>query len=157
MSSFELAKAYTTDQARDLLAEKPGSVIKAGGIDVLDHLKQHLASPDRLVDIKNVEADFLNSESRLADAMISVVRSAGLTLLSYHCHSLTPAGVSCVGVLLESHISFHTWPEEGVITLDLFTCGPKGLLPTIPDIETKFGIPRCGTGSATGTPPRGSA
>ena len=32
----------------------------------------------------------------------------GLTLLSYHCHSLLPAGVSCVGVLLESHISFHT-------------------------------------------------
>ena len=55
MSSFELAKAYTTDQARDLLAERPNSVIKAGGIDVLDHLKQHLASPDRLVDIKSVD------------------------------------------------------------------------------------------------------
>ena len=117
-----------------------------------DEEDEHLPQGQHLlVDIKNVEADFLNSESRLADAMISVVRSAGLTLLSYHCHSLTPAGVSCVGVLLESHISFHTWPEEGVITLDLFTCGPKGLLPTIPDIETKFGIPRCGTGSATGT------
>ncbi|KAL7525573.1 hypothetical protein ACHAXR_001065, partial [Thalassiosira sp. AJA248-18] len=61
---------------------------------------QHL-----LVDIKNLEAAFLNSESRLADAMQASVKAAGLTMLSYHCHSLHPAGVSCVGVLLESHIS----------------------------------------------------
>jgi spermidine synthase len=100
---------------------------------------QHL-----LVDIKNVNADFLNSEERLAHAMVEVVNSAKLTLLSYHCHSLEPAGVSCVGVLLESHISFHTWPDEGVITLDLFTCGPNNLMPVVPVIEELFGVPRGG-------------
>jgi len=98
---------------------------------------QHL-----LVDIANVEEAFLNSEARLSDAMVRSVEAAGLTMLSYHCHALQPAGVSCVGVLLESHISFHTWPEEGVITLDLFTCGPKPLLPHVPDLERLFGIPR---------------
>jgi hypothetical protein len=50
-------------------------------------------------------------------------------------------GVSCVGVLLESHISFHTWPEAGVITLDLFTCGSGLLLPILPIIERLFAIP----------------
>jgi S-adenosylmethionine decarboxylase proenzyme len=98
---------------------------------------QHL-----LVDIKNVEAAFLNSESRLAEAMQNAVKAAGLTMLSYHCHSLHPAGVSCVGVLLESHISFHTWPDEGVITLDMFTTSEKPLLPVLPKIEELFGIPR---------------
>lgn len=98
---------------------------------------QHL-----LVDIAEVEAAFLNSEERLADAMVKSVEGAGLTMLSYHCHALQPAGVSCVGVLLESHISFHTWPEEGVITLDLFTCGAKPLLPVVPTLERLFGIPR---------------
>ena len=63
-----------------------------------------------------------------------------MTLLSYHCHELLPSGVSCVGVLLESHISFHTWPSEGVITLDLFSCGDKPLLPAIATIESLFGI-----------------
>jgi hypothetical protein len=63
-----------------------------------------------------------------------------MTLLSYHCHSLIPSGVSCVGVLLESHISFHTWPSEGVITLDLFSCGDRPLMPVIPTIERLFGI-----------------
>ena len=98
---------------------------------------QHL-----LVDIKNVEAAFLNSEERLAVAMQDSVKAAGLTMLSYHCHSLHPAGVSCVGVLLESHISFHTWPDEGVITLDLFTTSEKPLLPALPKIEELFGVPR---------------
>ena len=98
---------------------------------------QHL-----LVDMKNLEADFLNSESRLARAMQDSVIAGGLTMLSYHCHSLHPAGVSCVGVLLESHISFHTWPDEGVITLDMFTTSEKPLLPVLPSIKELFGIPR---------------
>jgi xanthine dehydrogenase YagS FAD-binding subunit len=55
MNRFELAKAYTTSQARDLLAEAPESLLKAGGIDVIDHLKQHLIAPPRLVDIKSVD------------------------------------------------------------------------------------------------------
>jgi xanthine dehydrogenase YagS FAD-binding subunit len=55
MNSFELAKAYTTSQVRELLGDKPDSIIKAGGIDVLDRLKQHLIAPPRLVDIKSLD------------------------------------------------------------------------------------------------------
>ena len=107
-----------------------------------DDEEEHLpAGQHLLVDIKNVDANFLNSESRLAQAMVDVVAESELTLLSYHCHSLQPLGVSCVGVLLESHVSFHTWPTEGVITLDLFTCGSKPLVPTMPLIEDKFAVP----------------
>jgi spermidine synthase len=98
---------------------------------------QHL-----LIDIKNVNSDFLSSEVRLAQAMIDVVNESQLTLLSYHCHRLLPMGVSCVGVLLESHISFHTWPLDGVISLDLFTCGSGLLVPVIPLIEKLFALPR---------------
>jgi len=66
--------------------------------------EEHLpAGQHLLVDIKNVDGSFLNSEERLAHAMVGVVNEAKLTLLSYHCHSLIPIGVSCVGVLLESH------------------------------------------------------
>ena len=97
---------------------------------------QHL-----LVDLEHVDSQFLNSEERLAEAMLKLVNQCGLTLLSYHCHQLVPSGVSCVGVLLESHVSFHTWPTEGVITLDLFTCGPDSLLPVVPLVDSLFVIP----------------
>ena len=77
---------------------------------------QHL-----IMDLKNVQAEFLNSERRLAQAMIDTIDKApGLSMLSYHCHSFAPFGVSCVGVMSDrSHMSFHTWPDDGVITLDL--------------------------------------
>jgi spermidine synthase len=97
---------------------------------------QHL-----LVDIANVDSEFLNSEEKLATAMLELVRQCGLTLLSYHCHGLEPSGVSCAGVLLESHVSFHTWPAEGVIILDLFTCGPGSLLPFVSITKNLFAIP----------------
>jgi S-adenosylmethionine decarboxylase proenzyme len=105
--------------------------------------EEHLpAGQHLLVDIDGLEADFLNSEARLATAMISMVDNSGLTLLSYHCHGMYPEGVSCAGVLLESHVAFHTWPTEGVITLDLFTCGSTSLLDSMPLIEDLFVIPR---------------
>jgi len=110
----------------------------ADGGDEDEHLPagQHL-----LIDIKNVDSAFLDSEMRLAQAMLDVVNESKLTLLSYHCHKLMPMGVTCVGVLLESHISFHTWPEAGVITLDLFTCGSGKLVPVVPIVERLFAVP----------------
>eukprot|EP00571_Detonula_confervacea_P016753 CAMPEP_0172296894 /NCGR_PEP_ID=MMETSP1058-20130122/87_1 /TAXON_ID=83371 /ORGANISM="Detonula confervacea, Strain CCMP 353" /LENGTH=754 /DNA_ID=CAMNT_0013005969 /DNA_START=112 /DNA_END=2376 /DNA_ORIENTATION=- len=98
---------------------------------------QHL-----LVDIKDVDSAFLNSEERLATAMVELIKKSKLTLLSYHCHSLVPIGVSCAGVLLESHVAFHTWPKEGVITMDLFTCGGNPLIPVLSDIQDLFGVRR---------------
>ena len=98
---------------------------------------QHL-----LVDIENLDGSFLNSKERLARAMMDLVDLSGLTMLSYHCHEMEPTGVSCAGVLLESHVSFHTWPTQGVITLDLFTCGPGSLLPYVPVVEELFCIPK---------------
>eukprot|EP00985_Skeletonema_marinoi_P002317 scaffold968_cov240-Skeletonema_marinoi.AAC.1 len=55
-------------------------------------------------------------------------------------NGLVPVGVSCAGVLLESHVAFHTWPTEGVISMDLFTCGSGKLIPTIPTIQKLFGV-----------------
>lgn len=92
------------------------------------------------MDIKGIEADFLDSEKRLVQAMSDTVEATGLTMLSYHCHSLVPKGVSCIGVLLESHIYFHTWPDNGVISVDLFTCGTKSLLPAVETVKKMFGI-----------------
>lgn len=117
--------------------------------------EEHLpAGQHLLIDIERVNSGFLNDEVRLAKAMVDVVNQSKLTLLSYHCHKLIPMGVSCVGVLLESHISFHTWPEAGVITLDLFTCGSGKLVPVLPNIKKLFGIPQEGARDIISEQPR---
>jgi len=103
---------------------------------------EHPSGEHLMVDIKHVSMAFLNSEQRLAQAMVDLVQEADLTLLSYHCHGLTPAGVSCVGVLLQNYVSFHTWPVEGVITFDLCVGGNIPILPLLPSIKRLFGVPR---------------
>ena len=34
-----------------------------------------------------------------------------------------PQGVTAVGLLAESHLSIHTWPEHCYAAVDIFTCG----------------------------------
>ena len=58
-------------------------------------------------------------EERLPDAC----RAAGATVLGARFHQFEPDGVTGVVLLAESHASVHTWPEAGLVTLDVFTCG----------------------------------
>ncbi len=45
------------------------------------------------------------------------------TLLNKVIHRFHPQGVTALGVLAESHISIHTWPEHDYAAADVFTCG----------------------------------
>ncbi|RPI10648.1 MAG: xanthine dehydrogenase family protein subunit M [Zetaproteobacteria bacterium] len=54
MNRFEFARATSVAEALNLVAAKPGSAWKAGGIDLLDHLKERLIEPARLVDLKSI-------------------------------------------------------------------------------------------------------
>ncbi|ABN70544.1 S-adenosylmethionine decarboxylase related [Staphylothermus marinus F1] len=64
-----------------------------------------------------------------AEKLVEIVRKAseigGFTLLDVKAWRISP-GVSVVGIVLESHISIHTWPEYGFATVDVYTCGETG-------------------------------
>lgn len=47
----------------------------------------------------------------------------GATVLHRFSHKFSPQGVTVVYALSESHISAHSFPELGSITLDCYTCG----------------------------------
>ncbi len=48
---------------------------------------------------------------------------AGATWLGMVSHKFQPQGVPALGLLAESHVSIHTWPEDGYAAVDVFTCG----------------------------------
>jgi S-adenosylmethionine decarboxylase len=61
--------------------------------------------------------------TRLTAAATAAVRAGGGTVLSTS-HVVFPNGaVTLVLILAESHLAIHTWPEENLIAVDLFSCG----------------------------------
>ena len=67
-----------------------------------------------------------------ADALralcVEAVREAGLGAVADLFHRFTPqpgvgqSGVTGVVLLAESHLAVHTWPELGMVTLDVHVC-----------------------------------
>ena len=53
----------------------------------------------------------------------------------------TPAGVSVVIGIEESHVSIHTWPENSKASADVYTCGDD----MEPEIAVKYIVRRFGS------------
>jgi S-adenosylmethionine decarboxylase len=59
----------------------------------------------------------------LSALAMSAVRAGGGHVLDAS-HVIFPNGaITLVLILAESHLSIHTWPEEDLVALDLFSCG----------------------------------
>ena len=94
-----------------------------------------------LVDITNVDAEFLNSEKRLARAMVELIeRTDDVEIMAHHCQGLKPTGCSCVGLLSSGTTAMvDTWPAEGVLSLSIYLT--TDTLPTLETVRSLFGIP----------------
>lgn len=52
-----------------------------------------------------------------------IAKEAQVTVLQVSKHKFEPQGMTMLALLAESHMSFHTFPEHGIISFDFFTCG----------------------------------
>ena len=71
----------------------------------------------------------LDQVSTVRQAMLDAAHAIGATVLGENFHQFDPHGVSGTVVIAESHLSVHTWPENGYVAVDIYTCG--GLDPRI--------------------------
>ena len=85
----------------------------------------HALSKHLLVDLYGCPADLLNDVTALETVMIEAAQRAGATVINSMFHHFSPFGVSGVVVIQESHLTIHTWPEQGFAAIDLFTCGTQ--------------------------------
>jgi spermidine synthase len=85
----------------------------------------HALSKHLLVDLYGCPADLLNDVTALEKVMIEAAQRAGATVINSMFHHFSPFGVSGVVVIQESHLTIHTWPEQGFAAVDLFTCGTQ--------------------------------
>jgi S-adenosylmethionine decarboxylase len=70
------------------------------------------------------DRDLLSNVEPLRSILCAAAEAGGATVLHEHFHQFAPPGVTGFLLLAESHISVHTWVDEGFAAFDIFTCGP---------------------------------
>ena len=64
----------------------------------------------------------LDDEEYVKETLIEAAKIGKLEVLKVDTHKFEPYGVTGYALLAESHISIHTWPEDGIARCDLFSC-----------------------------------
>ena len=67
-----------------------------------------------------------------------IAKASEVTVLKISKHKFEPQGFTILALLAESHISFHTFPEKGIISFDFFTCGKISPLVAFDIIKKEF-------------------
>ena len=78
-----------------------------------------------LVELYDCPRDLLNDEGFITRALRGAVEEGLATLLHEVSHHFHPQGVTALGLIAESHVAIHTWPEHGYAAVDVFTCGER--------------------------------
>jgi S-adenosylmethionine decarboxylase len=76
-----------------------------------------------ILELYGCSYDLLNDVLFVRESIEQASRQSLSTLLKLTSHQFFPQGVTAVGLLAESHLSIHTWPENGYAAVDIFTCG----------------------------------
>jgi S-adenosylmethionine decarboxylase len=88
-----------------------------------------------IVDLWGVQNRTCHDE--ILNSFAKACEDAGATVLFKHCHDFgAGCGTTGVIVLSESHLSWHAYPEMGLLAVDIFMCGtanPDLALPRIQD------------------------
>jgi S-adenosylmethionine decarboxylase proenzyme len=76
-----------------------------------------------LIDFVDCDPEITQQVEPIREIVMRAAKECGATILNDLFHQFQPMGVSGVVVIAESHISVHTWPENGFVAIDIFTCG----------------------------------
>lgn len=93
-----------------------------------------------LIDCYNVPKDVCLNDQLVLEAMARGATKAGATVISqvrYHFGHNSPPGFTAFVLLDESHCSAHCYADQGMLALDVFTCGstdPNDVLKYIREI-----------------------
>ena len=97
-----------------------------------------------ILELWSDRADLLCDHDKIRDICIAAAKKANATVITEHFHHFGEEyGVSGVVVLAESHISIHTWPEEGYCAIDVFMCGACDPNDTLEIFETELESTKC--------------
>jgi S-adenosylmethionine decarboxylase len=89
-------------------------------------LRRHEAASPKLlyaVDGRSTADSPVHDLARLNDVAVAAVQSGAGHVLDSSNVVFPNGAITLVLILAESHLSIHTWPEESLVAIDLFSCG----------------------------------
>lgn len=97
-----------------------------------------------IIDAFNLPSDLLVDDERILNDLIEICKKNKVNIINtirYRFGTKTPPGCTAMVTVDESHISVHTYAEDGLMALDIFTCGSRTNTAQIwEDLKEKFRI-----------------
>lgn len=82
-----------------------------------------------VIEARGLNKKLLDSADGLQKRCDAFCKDLRFTVVQKRAHRFEPIGKTIFYVLAQSHLSMHTWPENGYLHLDLVTCSKKELPP----------------------------
>jgi S-adenosylmethionine decarboxylase proenzyme len=75
-------------------------------------------------------SELLDDVQQIEEVLRQGLEVANFTLVKLFSHKFYPIGVTSVAIVSESHVSIHTYPETGHVSIDIYHCS-DGSLPLL--------------------------
>ncbi len=92
-----------------------------------------------IADLKGCDPRVIDDVQLLKRLVQEAIKTTNHHLLDITARKFQPIGVTVLGLLAESHISLHTYPEINYVAIDIFTCGKNKPEPILEYLQEKFG------------------
>jgi S-adenosylmethionine decarboxylase len=101
-----------SDQEKTIINER------VRGMQAFDTVGAHV-----LADFWGCQFEKLDDAELLMNSLRQAAKIAKMTILGEESFKFSPQGFTGILLLSESHISIHTYPEQGYAAVDVYTCG----------------------------------
>ncbi|MHC4478102.1 MAG: adenosylmethionine decarboxylase [Planctomycetota bacterium] len=98
-----------------------------------------------ILDCYGVASDVCLDDKKLLETVVRVARAQGSTIINtsrYHFGHDSPPGCTVFVMLDESHVSVHTYANEGKMAIDVFTCGDTDASAVAEQLKSELGLER---------------
>jgi len=97
-----------------------------------------------LIDFTDCDPEVIQRVEPARSILLRALEACGATIITDTFHQFEPYGVSGIVLIAESHLGFHSWPEDRFAAVDIFTCGDMQPEIAVEMIRKEF---RAGTAS----------
>jgi len=84
--------------------------------------KISLSMDHKIIEISNLNFEILKNSESILPYLREFIAKTDLRVIKEQKHDFEPYGSTIMFLLSSSHLAVHTWPENGYLHLDLFTC-----------------------------------